>query len=61
MFTSKSKIINSFKNRNVFSPAILILIANKTVNKFNKVNKNDVETKFVNEDVIKNNVKKSVI
>jgi len=61
MFTNKPKIINLFKNKNVFSPAISTSIANKTVNKFNKINKNNVEIKPVNENVIKNDVKKSVI
>jgi len=61
MFTSKPKIINPFKNKNVFSPAILISVANKTVNKFDKINKNDVETKPVNKNVTKDDAKKSVI
>lgn len=61
IFTNKLKIINSFKNKNVPPPAISTSVANKTVNKFDKVNKNDVETKPVNENVIKGDAKKSVI
>jgi len=45
----------------VFSSAISISVANKIVNKFNKINKNNVKTKPVNENVIKNDIKKSII